>query len=146
MNTKTIVTILIVGVIFLAGASSYLLLKPSLKKDIQQSQNESQTVDKKEKIIIINDAITPKIAPFVEVTITSNGFSPAKVTLSKGGVIHFINKTSRPFEIVSEGKLSVAAAPIEAGKTVVSLPLFETGEYILSLKGNPNIKGVVLVK
>lgn len=90
--------------------------------------------------------VTPLIAPFVEVTVSSSGISPSQVTAKKGGLIHFVNKTSRKIEIVSSGSLKIVVMSIEAGKTGISLPLFDLGNYSYSLKDDFNIKGTVSVR
>jgi len=111
-------------------------------KNIKPAQNPVPTTT----TIFNNPKITSKIAEFAEITITDTGITPPDVTIDKLFLVHFINKTEKTVEIVSTGDLKIIIAPIEAGKTGITLLFAKTGEYDFMVKGDKARKGVINVK
>lgn len=155
MSTKKIA--IIFGVVAVLIAVTLYVLLSSVKNNPPTSEQTSNNPSTSVSPVQGNNsptsstglnhaAITPIIAPFVEITVDEAGFSPSQTNLKKGGLVHFINQTSETVEIVPTGNQKIVIAPIEVGKTGISLPIFDTGTYNFALKENSNIKGTIIVE
>lgn len=148
MGNKKIIPTIVLGLIITA-AGFFLVMKALDKKTSTSTKIPiSKQIQTASPTPLITKIPIHKIimAQFADVIIDENGITPTALTIKKDSLIHFINKTSQQAEIVSEGKLVIETAPIPAGKTVVSLPLFKTGIYSYTLKRNSLIKGTVRVE
>lgn len=134
MNNKNLLILIIAVVIILGGI---LLVLNRNKGSIEPKY----TINPEYKV-------TPKIAPFVMIKVSDKGFSPAQITVDKETLIHFINNTNKTIGIASvSGKNKIEIMPaIASGKTGISLPLLNTGEYGFTLKNETGLKGKIIVR
>lgn len=86
-----------------------------------------------------------KIAPYLNITVSDTGFSPTQVSVDKEMLIHFVNTTDKIIQIIPI-KNKIEIAPIPPGKTGISLPLFESGEYEFTVDNESGFIGKIIVR
>lgn len=142
---KTIVGLIVILIIVIGGIF-FISHESNMTKNSVTSAPSVATQPGSENGLANAVNGTPIVESFANVTITSNGINPAKVEVKKGNIVHFINQTSGKIEINATGDNKVVVAPIQPGKTGISLPLTSIGTYDYVIKGNNGEGGSIVVQ
>ena len=143
MNTKTIASIFIIGIIILGGLSFFILVRRNSSK-MQKTLNSTSSVTKyipgtKDTIKLIQSNMN------VPVIYSGNSFTPSKVQVKKGGIIGVTNTSKNDITVQITGKIN-ALFPVKSGQTTFSPVLSNVGSYQISDVKNPKINGMIIVE
>lgn len=147
MNSKWIAIGVIIVAILLGGALLFLQTKSSPSNTPKQDE----TVTQAPVTTSPTQEATEKTENVVEVSLTSDGFSPATITIDKGTKVVWTNSSGDDATVDSDPH------PIHTSYTPLNLGRFENGEkleFVFNQTGtynihnhlNPSDRGTIVVK
>ncbi|MEX1014656.1 MAG: hypothetical protein WDZ80_05855 [Candidatus Paceibacterota bacterium] len=90
MNKKGLIVALIIVIVIVIAIGAILFFNPSENEVINE---EEIIVNENEESFVIEDSV---------VTYTDSGFSPNEITIEEGGVVTFVNESSKDMWVASD--------------------------------------------